>query len=288
MSTELLSRPSNAVSHGEIVSQMFDIPPETRVEPERPPVQLFGARIDALTMRQAVARLMNWIGERELACRYVVTPNVDHCVLLSESADLRAAYARASLVLADGMPVVWASRLLGKPLPERVTGADLVPELFTAADPTRPLTAFLLGAAPGVAERAATKIEARWPAVKVVGTYSPPLGFEKDEAECQAIHARVNAVRPDVLVLGFGAPKQEFWIHKHAPRLQAGVALCVGATIDFLAGEKSRAPRWLGRLGLEWAHRVATEPRRLFARYWRDARMFPGLLWREWCDNPGR
>jgi N-acetylglucosaminyldiphosphoundecaprenol N-acetyl-beta-D-mannosaminyltransferase len=285
MSTQLLEAPVNNLSHGEVVSQMFDIPPEFLPESERPPVRLFGTRIDALTMRQAVARLMNWVEERDRHCRYVVTPNVDHCVLLSESPELRAAYERAALILADGMPVVWASRLLGKPLPERVTGADLVPELFSAAEATRPMTVFLLGAAPGVAERAAVRIEARWPAVKVVGTYSPPMGFEKDETECRAIHARVNAVRPDVLVLGFGAPKQELWIHKHAPRLQVGVALCVGATIDFLAGEKSRAPRWLGKLGLEWTHRLATEPRRLFRRYWRDARVFPKLVWREWCDN---
>jgi N-acetylglucosaminyldiphosphoundecaprenol N-acetyl-beta-D-mannosaminyltransferase len=132
-----------------------------------------------------------------------------------------------------------------------------------------------------VAERAAQKIQQRWPSVKVVGTYSPPLGFEKDEAENQRIVTMVNAARPDLLVLGFGAPKQELWIAKHAAQLDAGCALCVGATIDFLAGEKRRAPLWMRRLRLEWLHRVATEPRRLFKRYARDAWVFPRLVWRE-------
>jgi N-acetylglucosaminyldiphosphoundecaprenol N-acetyl-beta-D-mannosaminyltransferase len=248
-------------------------------------VKLFGIEIDPLRMPQAVERVMGWL-DRSTAggrhCRYVVTPNCDHVVLLEEHEGLRAAYRDADLVLVDGMPVVWASRLLRKPVPERVTGADLVPALFDAARADRPLTTYLLGALPGVAERAARAVEARWPHVRVVGTYSPPFGFERDEAENAAILDRIAAVRPDVLVVGVGAPKQECWVHAHRERLQAGIALCVGATIDFLAGEKSRAPMWMRRTGLEWLHRVLTEPRRLARRYARDARIFPRLVWREW------
>ena len=136
---------------------------------------------------------------------------------------------------------------------------------------------------PGVGEEAARRIHAAWPHVRVVGTYSPPLGFEKHDHENEAIIERINAVQPDLLVLGLGAPKQELWIQKHAARLDARVALCVGATIDFLAGNKARAPQWMGRCGLEWLHRVATEPKRLARRYLRDALLFPKLLWREYC-----
>lgn len=247
-------------------------------------VSLFGAHIAPLTMSEAVERILLWTRRRE-RCRYVVTPNVDHCVMLAEQESFRRTYDAASLVLADGFPVVLASRLFGKPLPERVTGADLVPALFSAATAGQPVSVYLLGAMPGVGQEAARRIKETWPHVRVVGTYSPPLGFEKDEVENRAIIGRINAACPDLLVLGLGAPKQELWIHANAARLDARVALCVGATIDFLAGNKARAPKWMGRCGLEWIHRVATEPRRLAKRYLRDAIQFPKLVWREWCSN---
>lgn len=236
-------------------------------------------------MDQAVQQIQAWVASGERRCRYVVTPNVDHVVLLQHRDDLRAAYRQAAMILADGAPVIWSSRLLGKPLPCRVAGSDLVPALFDAADEREPLRVHLLGAAPGVADRAAERIHERWPGVQVVGTYSPPLGFEKDDAENDAIIERVNAVQPDVLVLGLGAPKQELWIHRHYQRIQASAALCVGATIDFLAGEKRRAPKWMQSAGIEWLHRVCSEPRRLAGRYARDAWIFPQLFVREWWQE---
>jgi N-acetylglucosaminyldiphosphoundecaprenol N-acetyl-beta-D-mannosaminyltransferase len=186
------------------------------------------------------------------------------------------------MVLADGAPVLWASRLLRQSLPERVAGSDLVPALFAASSESHPISVYLLGAAPGVADRAAAAIRRQWPGVRVVGTYSPPVGFERDEAENQAILARIQSASPDVLIVGLGAPKQELWVHKYRQRLNAKAALCVGATIDFLAGERSRAPVWMREVGLEWLYRVASEPRRLAARYARDAVIFPRLLAREW------
>lgn len=246
-------------------------------------IPMFGVQIDALRMPEAVEAVTAWTREEgEPACRYVVTPNVDHTLLLQEHQGLRDAYVDAGLVLADGMPVVLASRLLRKPLPERVTGADLVPALFNAADPERPLTVYLLGAAPGVAQRARDNIHTRWPGVRVTGLYSPPLGFERDDAENEAILKRIEAANPDVLVVGLGAPKQELWVHRHRRRIRAKAALCVGASIDFLADEKPRAPVWMQKSGLEWLHRLSSEPRRLFRRYARDAFVFPKLVWREW------
>lgn len=258
---------------------------EPEVQPARcdwPRVDLFGATIDVLRMSEILEIVQAWSAAPFDRCHYVVTPNVDHAVLLQERQDLRDAYDEASLVLADGWPIVAASRLLGKPLPERVPGSDLVPLLMNGASPTCPLRVFLLGAAPGVGERAARNIRRQWPGVDIVGVHSPPLGFEQDEEENNKILYLVEQTQPDVLVVGLGAPKQELWVHSNRDRLKAKVALCVGATIDFLAGDKARAPRWLQQLGLEWLHRMLSDPRRLVKRYARDAWCFPGIVWREW------
>jgi N-acetylglucosaminyldiphosphoundecaprenol N-acetyl-beta-D-mannosaminyltransferase len=261
-------------------------PPAPRAPTIHIRARLFGVEIDPLRMDQAVRQILAWVHNREdRRCQFVVTPNVDHVVLLQHRADLRAAYRDAGLVLADGAPVVWSSHVLRQPLPERVAGSDLVPALFDAANLTEPLRVFLLGAGPGVAERAAANIHRRWPAVRVVGTCSPPPGFERDDAQNEAILSRIADAQADVLIVGLGAPKQELWVHRHQPRLAVKAALCVGATIDFLAGEKSRAPRWMRRAGLEWLFRAASEPRRLAGRYARDAWIFPQLLVRQWWQS---
>jgi len=240
-------------------------------------------------MPQAVQQVLAWVDQPPVACQMVVTPNLDHVVQLQSHAGLQQAYRHAGLVLADGWPVVSASRWLGQPLPERVPGSDLVPAILAAAHQrslhqpsTEPrLRVYLLGAGPGVATRAAARIEQQWSGVQVVGTYSPPLGFEKSAEENKKIIDQIAAAQPQVLVVGLGAPKQELWVAAHQTQIVANVALCVGATIDFLAGEKRRAPRWLQALGLEWLHRMLSEPRRLVKRYWHDARAFPRLLWQE-------
>jgi len=247
-----------------------------------PRVDLFGVAIDAVRMDDAVGKVFRWIDEPSPVCRYVVTPNADHTVMLQHHEALRQSYLDADLVLADGFPVILASRILGRRLPERVAGSDLVPALFAAADADRPLRTFLLGAAPGIADLAATRITSEWPAVDIVDTYSPPFGFEHDDAEQARMLDRIREAKPDILVIGLGAPKQEIWVHAKRHEIAAPVALCVGATIDFLAGEKARAPRWLQRVHLEWFHRLLGEPRRLFWRYARDAWVFPQLVWREW------
>lgn len=245
-------------------------------------VKLFGVEIDALRMTEAVSEIGRQIDLPDAPTEYVVTPNVDHAVLLQGNRQLQAAYEGARWVLADGWPVVWASRLLRQPLPERVTGSDLVPAVFSAATEEKPLAVFLLGAAPGVAQRAAANIEQRWPHVAVSGVYSPPLGFEYDEAENDRIIEMINVTGAQLLIIGLGAPKQELWIARHHRKLDTQVAICAGATIDFLAGEKQRAPRWMQQVGLEWFHRMLVDPRRLVKRYVRDAVVFPTLVWREW------
>ncbi len=267
--------------------------------PPAPRVRLFGIELDPLTMSQAVERLHQWTEINDGQCRYVVTPNADHAVMFQENEALRGAYADAGLVLVDGIPLLWAAKLLSRPIPERVPGSDLVPALFAAAarrfqagprqngSLRRSLRVYLLGAAPGVAERAAALIEASWPAVRVVGCSSPQPGFERLPGANEAILERIAAAEVDVLVVGLGAPKQELWVHEHRTRIAAPVALCVGATIDFLAGEKRRAPVWMRRVGLEWLHRLASEPRRLAKRYLRDAVRLPLLMLKELFGNAG-
>jgi N-acetylglucosaminyldiphosphoundecaprenol N-acetyl-beta-D-mannosaminyltransferase len=258
-----------------------DVKPTAAHQNEQRVVNLFGLHLWRVTMSQTVRQLIDWCSQPPAgACRYVVTPNVDHAVMFQHRADLRAAYADASMVLADGAPLVMASRLLGRRLPERVAGSDLVPRIFEAAK--RPLRVFLLGAAPGVATEAAARIHRQWPAVEVVGSYSPPPGFEHDHHETRHILSAVAAAQPDLLVVGLGAPKQEVWIHRNRHELKAKVAICAGATIDFLAGHRSRSPVWMRRAGLEWLYRAYREPRRLAGRYARDAWVFPQLMWREW------
>ena len=246
-------------------------------------VHLFGVEIDLYSMRETVSIIQDWIVQPENTCKFVVTPNVDHIVKVQTDIGLQAAYKRAALVVTDGKPVVWAASLLGISIPGTVPGSDLVPALFDAAEAGKyDLTVFLLGAMPGVADRAKANIHAKWPMVKVVGTLSPDFGFDKNEADSKTICDIVNNSGAQLLVLGLGAPKQELWVTKYAPQISVKVALCVGATIDFMAGEKARAPIWMRKLGLEWMHRMLSEPKRLAKRYFVDAIVFPKLVFKEW------
>jgi N-acetylglucosaminyldiphosphoundecaprenol N-acetyl-beta-D-mannosaminyltransferase len=244
-------------------------------------IELFGMQIHSVRQEQVLGQIEQWLGKPFERLHYVVTPNVQHTMVYQENAAFREAYSEASLVIADGWPLVWSSRLLRNPLPERVAGSDLLPLLFDRTILGKPFSIFLLGAGPGVGERAAREIHRIWPKVTVVGTYSPPFGFEHDPAENERIVARIAELAPDLLVVGLGAPKQELWTYRFRNELRAKVALCVGASIDFIAGEKERAPEWMQKGGLEWLHRALTEPKRLGRRYAEHAVLFPALVMKE-------
>jgi len=169
------------------------------------------------------------------------------------------------MILADGMPLVWASR--GR-LPERVAGSDLVPALCERAA-TKGYRVFLLGAAPGVADEAARRLCARHPTLVIAGTAAPPFR-ELTVQEHADLFEQIRAARPDLMFVAFGQPKGELWVAEHSRALGVPVTAQVGATLDFLAGRVRRAPRWLQRLGLEWAYRLFLEPRRLVSRYARN------------------
>lgn len=242
--------------------------------------RVLGVQVDVLTMDQAVAQVVRYLEEATEPgppCRIVVTPNLDHAVQLQENAGLARAYQAASLILADGMPLVWASRFGRTRLPERVTGSDLTPRVLAAAPPgTR---VFLLGGSEEASSAAERNVGQRYPHLSLVGRLSPPRGFEHDAGWSDRIVLALTESRAQLVVLGLGAPKQELWAHAHQARLPGTVLLCVGATIDFLAGTVSRAPRWMQATGLEWVYRLLGDPGRLLRRYAKDAWYLPRLLW---------
>lgn len=240
-------------------------------------VRAFMTDLDILSMKEAVEQIVDWSLLQD-ASRYVVTPNVDHTLTLRSSAEFRNAYEGAALRLIDGWPVAKAVELIFGIDVQPVPGSDLVPAIFDELQ-SRHLASriYLLGALPGIAEIAADRIRSQWPDLIIAGTCSPPMGFERDAAECSKVCAQLRKARPDILILGLGAPKQELWIHRHRNQIGPCVAICAGATIDFLGGAKVRAPRWVRRLHLEWFHRVVQEPRRLFARYAKGMILFPVL-----------
>ena len=240
-----------------------------------------GLPFDNLDMPQTVATVAHALAGGVRG--YVVTPNVDHLVLYHESEPFRTACDEASLRLADGMPIVWASRLLGRPLRARVAGSDLFPALCRmAARDGYPV--FFLGGAPGVAERAASHLSARLPGLRVAGVYAPPQHFEPEGEAADAAVRAVNAVRPALLFVALGTPRQELWVHRQWARLDATAVLCCGAAFDFIAGIQIRAPGWMQRVGLEWLWRLAHDPARLWRRYLvRDA-AFVSIFLKEWWN----
>ncbi len=229
-------------------------------------------------MSQAIQRICSWIEEQQGDCKLVATPNVDHVVQVYRRKELGDIFRASSMNLADGWPLVTMSRLYGPKLPERVPGSDLLPTLCQQMQTNAtPLRLFLLGGKPGVPERAAEKIVDSWQNVEVVGYASPEPGFEEDSVYNDALCNKINSSEADVLVVCLGFPKQELWTIAHRAKLEVPVALALGGTIDFLAGEQTRAPKWIQRLRLEWLHRLATNPRRLAKRYATDILFFPWI-----------
>ncbi|HTL67389.1 MAG TPA: WecB/TagA/CpsF family glycosyltransferase [Lacunisphaera sp.] len=249
-----------------------------RRAPARAPVAILGVPLDPLTVDETLARIAAMVDTGRP--HYVVTPNVDFLVQARSDAALRRILGEADLVLCDGQPLVWASRWLGNPLPERVAGADLAPRLLAQAERLGHRV-FLLGAAPEANAAAVARLRLRHPRLVIAGSFAPPFRplAEMDHAD---IIRRVRAAQPHLLLVGFGCPKQEKWMAMHYRELGVPVCLGLGATIDFLAGRVRRAPGWMHRAGLEWTYRLWQEPRRLFRRYATDLRLFGFALFAQW------
>lgn len=251
-------------------------------------IELFNTMVDLVDRNEATRLICNWIESEDGNFRFVVTPNVDHILQLQDNADFRAAYADASLVLIDGWPVASVAKWVARRKVEVVPGSDLVPLTFDALSRRKPgARIYLFGALPGVADLAAENISRKWPGLSVCGAYSPEFGFDSDARRSDEICGIIREARPDLIVVGLGAPKQELWIHRHRDRLGPAVAICAGATIDFLAGSKARAPVWVRKVKMEWAYRMFQEPRRLVRRYARGMLLFPIYVGRELIKHSG-
>jgi exopolysaccharide biosynthesis WecB/TagA/CpsF family protein len=230
-------------------------------------VLIAGVPVDRVDMAEAVGRLRAAVAEHRQT--QVATVNLDFLVGAQRNAELRAVLAASEMNVADGAPVVWLSRLLGRPVPERVAGTDLIPQL--AAEAARSgLRVFFLGGEGGVSAEAARRLAREHEGLQVAGWLEPPRAPIEALASDDMI-AAVNDAHADVLLVALGNPKQELWIARHRHLMPTVMVLIgVGCVFDLLAGRARRAPRWMQRSGLEWLHRLAGEPRRLARRYVND------------------
>jgi N-acetylglucosaminyldiphosphoundecaprenol N-acetyl-beta-D-mannosaminyltransferase len=221
--------------------------------------------VDALTEAEVVDR----VRETWQDGGWILTANVDILRAISRDPALVELASTATLTVADGMPLVWAGRIAGDSIPERVTGSSLVHTLAAAAA-SDGRSVFLLGGAPGVAERAALALQARSPGLRIAGFSAPPVGFDGSPAALQAVIAEVVGASPDLVLIGMGFPKQELMILRLRAVLPHAWYIGCGAGIPMAAGDSRRAPVRMQKLGLEWLHRLIKEPRRLARRYLRD------------------
>ncbi len=220
--------------------------------------------VDEVTFAQALDAIAAMIAEGRGGT--VVTPNVDHVVMADHDERFRSAYDAAALSLADGMPILWAARILGTPLPEKISGSDLVLPLMERAE-REGWRVYILGGGPGVGAAAAERLVQRFPRLVVAGVDSPRIDMDAAVSSRAPVLERVRAASPHLVLVALGAPKQELWMTEVAEDLRPAVLLGVGAAVDFIAGTAKRAPRWMSASGLEWLFRLGQEPRRMWRRY---------------------
>lgn len=236
---------------------------------------LLNTYINNVTMPETIAAIEQMIESDKKS--YVVAINVDVVMKIEYDPYLKQVVDNADMVLVDGKPLVWISKLHGKPLKAKISGSDLVPLLCEDAA-KKGYKVFIIGGRDGIAEQARQRLEAKLPGIKIVGTYAPPLGFESNSKELDKINQMITSAHPDLLIACFGCPKQEKWIYENIQKYDAKVSVCAGATVDFLAGNVKRAPKWMSEHGLEWFYRFLQEPKRMFRRYFIDDVKVIGLI----------
>lgn len=238
-------------------------------------IRFMNTEIDNMTMEETLQAIDVIIQKNKNA--YVVTPNVDHIVRLETDKELQDAYVNASLILTDGKPLIWISKLYGTPIKEKISGSDLFPLLCEMAS-KKGYKMFFLGAAEGVAAKAAENLIKRYRGLQVVGIYSPPYGFENNPEEMTKIKAMIKEASPHILIIGLGAPKQEKFMYNNCEELGVPISFGLGASLDFEAGNIRRAPKWMANHGLEWLFRITQEPKRMVKRYLVDDRKILNLI----------
>ncbi len=244
-------------------------------------VLIFGVPVDNLNMEGTLDHLEQFIqlGRATGKAHQVATVNLDFITNALDDPDLLAILQNVDLAMPDGMPVVWGARLLGAPVHERVAGVDMVLGLAERAAQNG-YSLYLMGAAPGVAARAAEVLQERFPGLKIAGV-SAPMVRSLDEPDTDLL-AEIRAAKPDVLLVAFGNPKQEKWIARFGSQVKVPVMVGVGGTFDFITGGKKRAPRWMQISGLEWVYRLVQEPGRLWRRYRRNLVVYCVQIARQW------
>lgn len=222
--------------------------------------EILNCQIDRLDMAQTLARCEELIAKRDFAQHVAI--NAAKLVAMQDDPELRAIIERCEIVSADGQAVVWASRMLGDPLPERVAGIDLMQELLALAE-RQGFRVFILGAKSDVLSTAVERIHERHPNLQLAGARD---GYFTDD-EFAAVAEEVRAARADILFVAISSPKKEYWLGRYGRHIDVPFVMGVGGSIDVLSGLTQRAPRLMQRVGLEWLYRLAQEPRRLWRRY---------------------
>ena len=238
---------------------------------------LLNTCVNNVTLQEAVEGIFQLLQKETPA--YVVPINVDVVMKIEQDPYLKQIADNADMVLVDGTPLVWIAKYHKRPVKEKVSGSDLVPALCAVAA-EKGCSLFILGGKDGIAQQAKAKLEETYPGIRVVGTYAPPLGFEKDAGELEKTNAVIREANPDILIACLGCPKQEKFIYENMDKYGAKVSVCAGATVDFLAGNVKRAPKWMSDNGLEWFYRFTQEPKRLFKRYFVDDMKILGLMFK--------
>lgn len=233
--------------------------------------------IDNVTQKEAIEHIEWCIQNRKIG--QVITPNVDQICRMEWDDYFRKIVNSSELILVDGHPLMWIAKLYKKPFKEKICGSDLVPLLCERAA-EKGYKVFFLGAAPGVAKRAAKIMQTKYAGLKVAGTYSPPINFEKDQDEMDKINQMLYKSKADMLFVGLGVPKQDIFIYENMHKYQIPVSFSIGATIDFIAGKQKRAPKWVNKIGMEWFYRFIHNPGRMLKRYFIDDMKIFKLAWK--------
>jgi N-acetylglucosaminyldiphosphoundecaprenol N-acetyl-beta-D-mannosaminyltransferase len=265
------------------VSEIQEMPissPLEKIEVET--VSIWGVPFARVTMPGCLDFIDRWVNahrRRAVPSGYTVTANLHYVMLHHEHSRISEVTQAASLIIADGMPIVWRSKLGSKNLPERVAGADLIYDIarLSAAQGYR---LFLFGAADGVAQQAAERLTQLFPGLQIAGSYTPPFRPLSETEELEMIQ-EIRDTKPDIVLVALGQPKGELWVLDHYQKIGAAMMIQVGASFDFIIGKVHRAPKFFQKTGLEWLYRALSEPKRLVPRYAQNFRFLARMVWRE-------
>lgn len=240
-----------------------------------PKHNILGIRVSSISMANLLADFAGFIrsGNKASVC---ITP-VNSILAARKNAQVLAIYNNASYTLCDGVPVLWASRFLGTPIEQRITGLDLLPALLEFCA-THNFSLFFLGASPGVGDALKAKAELLLPSINIKGVYCPPFAAKFEKAENDKMIAAINEVEPDIVLVSLTAPKQDIWISENLEMLNTKIAIGIGGAFEVTAGLINRAPLWMQKAGLEWFYRFTQEPKRMFKRYFIEAPIFIPLV----------